>query len=66
LIEKWFLAEKIGEKAWLIQSEKNYYSKHQAYYKNLRRLGLEYETLDYSKALPFMLMLPQSLTINKE
>lgn len=23
LIEKWFLAEKLGEKAWLIQSEKN-------------------------------------------
>src|SRR5690606_35053481 len=25
LIEKWFLAKKLGEKAWLIQSEKNYY-----------------------------------------
>ncbi len=61
LIEKWFLAEKLGEKAWLIQSEKNYYTHHQTYYKNIRLLGLEYETLDYSKALPFLLMLPQSL-----
>lgn len=66
LIEKWFLAEKLGEKAWLIQSEKNYYANHQTYYKNIRLLGLEYEALDYSKALPFLLMLPQSLTINEE
>ncbi|MEP6950965.1 MAG: Fic family protein, partial [Ginsengibacter sp.] len=44
LIEKWFLSEKLGEKAWLIQSEKNYYLNHQTYYKNIRLLGLEYET----------------------
>lgn len=66
LVEKWFLAEKLGEQAWLIQSEKNYYLNHQTYYKNIWLLGLEYETLDYSKALPFLLMLPQSLTINEE
>ena len=65
LIEKWFLAEKLGEKAWLIQSEKNYYLQHQTYYKNIRILGLEYDELDYSKAMPFLLMLPQSLTINE-
>ncbi len=65
LIEKWFLAEKLGKKAWLIQSEKNYYLKHQTYYKNLQMLGLEYENLDYLKALPFILMLPQSLIINE-
>ena len=66
LIEKWFLSEKLGEKAWLIQSEKNYYLNHQTYYKNIRLLGLEYEELDYSKALPFLLMLPQSLILNEE
>ena len=66
LIEKWFLAEKLGEKAWLIQSEKNYYMNHKAYYKNIRLSGLEYETLDYSKALLFLLILPHSLTINEE
>ena len=65
LIEKWFLAEKLGEKAWLIQSEKNYYSKHQTYYNNIRLLGLEYEELDYPKALRFLMMLPQSLIINE-
>ena len=58
LIEKWFIAQKLGEKAWFLQSEKNYYSNHALYYKNLRRLGLEYPELDYSKALPFLLMLP--------
>jgi Fic family protein len=62
LVEKWFLAEKLGKKAWLIQSEKNYYLHHQQYYNNIRALGLEYEALDYGKALPYLLMLPQSLT----
>jgi Fic family protein len=66
LLEKWFLAEKLGEKAWLIQSEKNYYSKHQTYYKNIRLMGLEYEELDYSKSIPFLTMLPQSLIINED
>lgn len=64
LLEKWFLAEKLGEKAWLIQSEKNYYLHHQTYYQNIRRLGLEYDDLDYSQALPFLLMLPDCLKIN--
>ena len=66
LLEKWFLAEKLGEKAWLVQSEKNYYNNHQTYYKNIRQLGLEYEQLDYSKSMPFLKMLPQSLLINEE
>jgi Fic family protein len=61
LLEKWFIAEKSGVKAWFIQSEKYYYTQHQTYYNNIRLLGLEYETLDYSKALPFLLMLPAAL-----
>lgn len=61
LIEKWFLAEKLGEKAWYLQSEKHYYQQHQTYYKNIRLLGFEYPDLDYKKALPFLLMLPNSL-----
>jgi Fic family protein len=61
LIEKWFLAQKLGDKAWFILSEKMYYQQHQSYYKNIRMLGLEYEDLDYGKALPFLLMLPNSL-----
>lgn len=62
LIEKWFLGQKLGDKAWFVPSERNYYEQHQTYYKNLRALGLEYPELDYSKALPFLLMLSQSLT----
>ena len=61
LIEKWFLAEKLGLKAWLIDSERNYYNLHQTYYNNIRLLGLEFELLNYEKALPFLLMLPNSL-----
>lgn len=64
LLEKWFIAQKLGEKAWFIQSEKAYYLNHQTYYQNLRALGLEYQHLDYSQALPFLLMLPQSLMDN--
>jgi Fic family protein len=61
LIEKWFLAQKLGDKAWFVQSEKTYYQQHQTYYKNIRLLGLEYPQLDYSQALPFLLMLPNSI-----
>lgn len=63
LLEKWFLAQKLGNKAWFVQSERNYYQQHQTYYNNLRVLGLEYRDLNYSKALPFLLMLPNSLNI---
>ncbi len=61
LLEKWFLAEKLGEKAWFIESEKHYFEAHSAYYNNLRKLGLEYEFLNYREALSFLLMLPHSL-----
>lgn len=61
LLEKWFLAQKLGHQAWFIQSEKMYYNQHDKYYKNIRLLGLEYEELDYSQALAFIRMLPTSL-----
>jgi Fic family protein len=63
LIEKWFLAQKLGDKAWFVQSEKSYYQQHELYYKNIRLLGLEYPHLDYSKTLPFSLMLAHSISI---
>ncbi|KFC24020.1 Fic family protein [Chryseobacterium sp. FH1] len=63
LLEKWFIAEKLGEKVWFLQSEKMYYQNHQNYYQNIRKLGLEYGNLDYSKALDFLLMLPKSLEL---
>ena len=63
LLEKWFIAQHLGPKAWYLQSEKNYYLHHQTYYQNLRKLGIEYAELDYTKALPFLLMLPKSLNL---
>lgn len=65
LLEKWFLAQKLGDKAWFIQSEKYYYQQHQAYYTNIRNLGLEYPLLVYSQAMPFLLMLVQSVVEKK-
>jgi Fic family protein len=61
LIEKWFLLEKLGEKANAIQLEKNYYRKLNDYYNNLKKLGLEYEELNYKKSLDFLMMTVQSL-----
>ena len=56
LMEKWFLIEKIGQIATSVQLEKNYYNKIKDYYSNIRKLGLEYEELDYSKSPDFLLM----------
>lgn len=61
LLEKWFLIEKLGEKATAVQLEKNYYKNLEEYYSNIKRLGIEYEALDYSKALNFLLMTVSSL-----
>ncbi|MCR8560958.1 Fic family protein [Mucilaginibacter sp. BJC16-A38] len=66
LLEKWFIAEKLGRKAWYLQSELNYYNNINQYYKNLNQLGVFYDELDYTKAIPFLLMLPQSLDLNNQ
>ena len=56
LMEKWFLIEKLGEKAVSVQLEKNYYKQLTSYYSNIKKLGLEYDDLDYGKSLDFLLM----------
>jgi len=61
LLEKWFLLEKLGEKANSIQLEKNYFLQLADYYLNIKKLGLEYENLDYRKSLDFLLMTVRSL-----
>lgn len=65
LLEKWFLIRKIGEKATAIQLEKNYYLNLELYYRNLRILGIDYELLDYNKALDFLLMTVNGLINQK-
>lgn len=62
LLEKWFLAEKLGESAWYIQSEKYYYHHVNEYYKNLNSVGMFYETLDYAQADKFLQMLTQAIS----
>ena len=61
LLEKWFLAEKLGESALFIQSEKYYYQYVNEYYNNLARIGMFYEKLDFQKSIPFLIMLPMAL-----
>lgn len=56
LLEKWFLISKIGQQAAAVQLEKNYYRNIKNYYLNIRKIGLEYEALDYKKSLDFLLM----------
>ena len=60
LLEKWFLAEKLDKKSWLIQSEKYYKENLEQYYKNIN-LGVNYYELNYDQCLPFLLMLPKAL-----
>ena len=61
LLEKWFLIEKLGEKATAIQLEKHYYLNLQDYYRNLKRLGVDYDFLDYDKAFEFLMMTAKGL-----
>jgi len=60
LIEKWFLAKKLGDNSWFITSEKNYWDNRQTYYKNLQ-LGVNYYEVKYEMSIPFLSMLPNSL-----
>jgi Fic family protein len=55
LLEKWFLAEKIGTAAWSIASEK-YYMEHRHDYYCALEIGTDYESIDWDKCLPFLLL----------
>lgn len=61
LLEKWFLSSMLNETAWYIQAEKYYYHHVNDYYKNLNRLGMFYEKLDYDKADKLLQMLPNAI-----
>jgi Fic family protein len=60
ILEKWFLAEKLGSKFWKIPSEKYYKDNQEQYYTNLN-LGINYYELVYDNCLPFLIMLSSSL-----
>ena len=61
LLEKWFLAQKLGQAAWAIQSEKLYYQRRPSYYANLHLKGDNYNFIDYARCIPFLCMLPMAL-----
>ena len=56
LMEEWFLQLKMGPKAAAVPLEKNYYTHLAEYYANIRKLGLEYDRLDYGQSLDLLLM----------
>ncbi|WP_339138171.1 MAG: Fic family protein [Candidatus Electrothrix sp. GW3-4] len=60
LLEKWFLAEKLGEHLWKIPSEQ-YYKEHQPEYYATIHLGVNFYELDYDKCIDFLVMLPNCL-----
>lgn len=62
LLEKWFIAQKIGIAAWGIFSESYYYENRRVYYGNLN-IGVNYnESLErLNKTTPFLLMLPKAV-----
>jgi Fic family protein len=60
LLEKWFVAEKLGRDFWKIPSEE-YYKVNQAKYYETINLGVNFYELDYDKCLGFLEMLPNCL-----
>lgn len=66
LLEKWFLSRIVGDAAWLIPSEVNYWVKRDKYYHNLELVGKTYNTLIYDNSIPFLLMLPSSFGLSKK
>ncbi len=62
LLEKWFLAKKLGENAWSIPSEK-YYATHRSEYYEKIHIGFNYYALKMERCIPFLLMLPRAMEV---
>ena len=60
LIEKWFVAEKLGRDFWKMPSEE-LYKKNQAQYYETINLGVNFYELDYDKCIGFLEMLPKCM-----
>jgi Fic family protein len=59
MLEKWFLAQKLGQTACQIPSERHYHQNLKEYYRNVH-IGFDYENLNYERCLPLFLMLPNA------
>ena len=60
LLEKWFIAEKLGQDFWKIPSEE-YYKTNQKEYYNTINLGVNFYELNYDNCIGFLKLLPNSL-----
>jgi Fic family protein len=60
LLEKWFIAEKLGKQFWKVPSEK-YYKDNQSQYYSAINMGVNFYTLNYDKCMNFLTMLPNCL-----
>ena len=60
LLEKWFVAEKLGRDFWKMPSEEHY-KKNQARYYETIDLGVNFYELNYDKCIGFLTLLPNCL-----
>ncbi len=60
LLEKWFVAEKLGRDFWKIPSEE-YYKLNKARYYETLKLGVNFYELNYDNCIGFLEMLPNCL-----
>jgi len=60
LIEKWFVAEKLGHNFWKIPSEEYYKNNQSRYYETIN-LGVNFYELNYDRCIGFLEMLPNCL-----
>jgi len=60
LIEKWFVAEKLGRDFWKMPSEEYYKNKQSKYYETIN-LGMNFYELNYDRCLGFLELLPNCL-----
>jgi len=62
LLEKWFLAEILGNGVWGIPTEKYYFDNRQKYYNGLNVGVHYYETMErLNQVLPFLTLLPKAV-----
>ena len=60
LIEKWFVAEKLGRDFWKLPSEEYYKNNQTKYYETIN-LGVNFYELNYDRCIEFLKMLPNCL-----
>ena len=58
-----FLVQHIGKSGWNMECERFYYENVIQFYHSLRRLGIEYNSLNYAEAFPFTQLILKSLAL---